>query len=460
SAREATDAIKDMPIKIPPEITDAIFGHKRSMENILFQEGKFGTPGLEDAEVDYLFHMTTDEGRAKLSKLFEARFGTRQINPSHMSMLHRAVRGMGIDAANEAYKTTGIKIGKYLLKGEGTLFETDLNAIEAFRRMRSAKMQADGQLLIKAKDMFSRPRAEAPPGWEELSFMRSRDPRYKKFREVFKDAMFDPAHAKHLNALTEFVTQPGQMGGFMDMLWKLRGNWVASTLYSPVGGTATLVKNEAGNLFNNWLAGMGPDAVHWYGDALGLMNGRLKKITLNGVEYTLQEMIQKLKDFAIFGGGYGPSEMSQFLQKDKREPFVLKGKYNPLRQLEKAYRVSEDNSRIAHFLWSVDKGHSFMEARASVKKYLFDYMIQSDLDRKIRTFVPFYQWTKNNIPLQLSSIVKNPFNKAYVSMSHMASLLRDNQAARVVDQFHKSVLPDFVKEQIGIPVSVGEDGNP
>jgi hypothetical protein len=57
----------------------------------------------------------------------------------------------------------------------------------------------------------------------------------------------------------------------------------------------------------------------------------------------------------------------------------------------------------------VGRGKSAEEAALSVKKYLFDY---GDLTRFERVFVkramPFYTWTRKNIPLQLESLWKTP----------------------------------------------------
>ena len=51
----------------------------------------------------------------------------------------------------------------------------------------------------------------------------------------------------------------------------------------------------------------------------------------------------------------------------------------------------------------------FDVAAQEVKKSLFDYSDVSRFERDVlKRFMPFYTWTRKNIPAQLASLVKNP----------------------------------------------------
>jgi len=69
----------------------------------------------------------------------------------------------------------------------------------------------------------------------------------------------------------------------------------------------------------------------------------------------------------------------------------------------------EDNARIANFLDGIQNGLSPDEAALRVKKYLFNYDALSDFERKVlRRWVPFYTWTRYNLPLQLEMFITRP----------------------------------------------------
>jgi hypothetical protein len=73
-------------------------------------------------------------------------------------------------------------------------------------------------------------------------------------------------------------------------------------------------------------------------------------------------------------------------------------------------RTIENNARLAHFLDRVvGRGKSAEEAALSVKKYLFDYGDLTHFERNVmKRIMPFYTWTRKNVPLQLEALYKTP----------------------------------------------------
>jgi len=76
------------------------------------------------------------------------------------------------------------------------------------------------------------------------------------------------------------------------------------------------------------------------------------------------------------------------------------------RQLGQFY---EDTARLAHYLTKTDEGLLPFEAVRSVNKFLFDYS-KLTLDEKniARPTFLFYTWMRNNIPLQINTIITEP----------------------------------------------------
>jgi hypothetical protein len=64
--------------------------------------------------------------------------------------------------------------------------------------------------------------------------------------------------------------------------------------------------------------------------------------------------------------------------------------------------------RVAHYLDVYEKTGSVKLASESVRKYLFNYSELTISDRAMKVAVPFWNWSKNNIPLQLHKLFTTP----------------------------------------------------
>lgn len=74
----------------------------------------------------------------------------------------------------------------------------------------------------------------------------------------------------------------------------------------------------------------------------------------------------------------------------------------------------EDNARLALFKQGLKKfAGNVDEAKSYVDKHLFDYLTGlGEADKIIKRFIPFWSWTRFNIPLQTSSLAKTPLRYA------------------------------------------------
>jgi hypothetical protein len=72
-------------------------------------------------------------------------------------------------------------------------------------------------------------------------------------------------------------------------------------------------------------------------------------------------------------------------------------------------RHMENNSRMAHWLQKMLDGNTVEASDSSVRKYLFDYDELTEFEKKVmRNIIPFYTWSRKNIPLQIQAVFEDP----------------------------------------------------
>jgi hypothetical protein len=131
--------------------------------------------------------------------------------------------------------------------------------------------------------------------------------------------------------------------------------------------------------------------------------------------YTYEQIRQLAKQQGITQGFYG-IELRKMLGGSIESLTKPPTRWNPLstdfapiaagRQLGEAIEV---NARMAHFIDRLVRGNTVEQARDSVFKYLFDYGELTQFEKEaVRRVVPFYTWTRKNIPLQLESLLTKP----------------------------------------------------
>lgn len=162
--------------------------------------------------------------------------------------------------------------------------------------------------------------------------------------------------------------------------------------------------NIIGNLLNNALAGIGFTS---YKNA-GKFMLHFKRGKLNDNE---AKLLYELMDKGVLHGGIS-SDFKRAVNTEKagtlteRINKVLRSK-NGLTFIQRTIGDTSDQfTRVAHYLEKRYLGAD--EAAASVRKYLFNYNELTKSDKLIRSAVPFWNWMKNNIPLQLEKALQQP----------------------------------------------------
>lgn len=180
--------------------------------------------------------------------------------------------------------------------------------------------------------------------------------------------------------------------------WK---RWV--TAYRP----GFQVKHMLGDLFNANLAGTDPerfyDAAKVIGKDTKAVDDTAKTISIAGSRISPAEADRLYRSVGLSSG---------FIDTE------LAGKANRgiAHAVTEFSSAREKYTRMATFLSALDKeaskggtmANAAEKASAVVRKYHFDYADLTPAERSIRRFVPFYTYTKNELPLLLEHTLTNP----------------------------------------------------
>ncbi|MBB6672632.1 hypothetical protein [Cohnella nanjingensis] len=239
---------------------------------------------------------------------------------------------------------------------------------------------------------------------------------------------------------------------FMKAFDGLTGMWKKMALFSP----GFHIRNVAGAMWNNYLAGMN--------------TAQLGKYTFQGAKEVAKAL--RGKESAMYkefrSQGLGSSGMTQVEFGSLREPEKgiqksienlskdTKGKVlqrtNPLNAFNTSREVGEladQANRFALYKWAREKGMTPEQSAAKVREVQFDYSDLTPFEQKARRIIPFYTWSRKNIPFQLQQFVQDPrkfqnINRLRLNAQENVGLTDEN-------------IPDYMKESFAMPL-YGSEG--
>lgn len=205
------------------------------------------------------------------------------------------------------------------------------------------------------------------------------------------------------------------------------------------------INNFIGNFANNAIYGV---KTSDYSDALKMLKeyskGTLDKQGMDVIEQAMEDGVlgsgftnSLFREFAITVDKAGREVADKETFLDKMSKRLESTKYAQL--LSSAGQRTDDWTRFALYLRALrNTGGSRDVATDVVRKYLFNYRDMTVGDRFVRaTMLPFWMWMKNNIPLQVETLLKLP--KYYAT----ADKLRE---ATFDDSTYED-LPTYIKER-------------
>ena len=193
--------------------------------------------------------------------------------------------------------------------------------------------------------------------------------------------------------------------GYVARAWKSMATVARPTFH---------IRNLAGGVFNNQIAQVRlRDYVRINTNMIKLRRLTSKMPFNEAIEHfdaSTQDLLFHLHDQRILDLGFSAAEFEKLSSPIKNEWSRLSpGNPNfiPTKVGAKGMRTVEDFLRASVFVrWYEEIGPE--AAAQAVFDIHFDYTDVGSLDRKIKKFVPFWIWTKNNIPLQLRVLMERP----------------------------------------------------
>jgi hypothetical protein len=239
--------------------------------------------------------------------------------------------------------------------------------------------------------------------------------------------VFDPIFGDFMSASVKgakSVYTPYALSEIQRTMNKVMNWWKAA---ATVAKPSFHIRNIIGGISNGYIAGVHASDykavikdVYQFRKALkklemGLLgsdSGLFKKKVIGAVSEKNREMFEQAWEHGVMQTSFTRAE--QLYDPTKRMT------WKPWEQNFAAFQLGgrtmesiEDVLRMATFNRWFNKGSNDMfgeaiKARGIVDAVHFDYTNLTDVERKIKTVMPFYVWTRRNIPLQMRVLTQNP----------------------------------------------------
>lgn len=263
--------------------------------------------------------------------------------------------------------------------------------------------------------------------------------------------------AEHLVNMFKVIESDDAMREAGHVWDKVTGYWKT---WATVPRPAFHVRNAFSNFWQNYLAGMGPTSAKYYGMA-ALLHAK-KGTSLKGLKgighFSAEDVMALAEMHGVLKGGYVGGDVLDNLKKN-----IFPTTWNPLaeggfviRGMAKLPQAYENNARLAHFLFMLDKTMDPTAAAMSVKKHLFDYQDLTHFEKTVaKRGAPFYSWSRKNLPLQAEKMITDPGKFLALKKAQEAVERLSAGDEQVLDRKH---VASWIKDANGIRVKVDKDG--
>ena len=249
--------------------------------------------------------------------------------------------------------------------------------------------------------------------------------------------------AKHIDETAQVLKSDEVANSFLRVYDKLLAFWKGTvTGYFPAFHT----RNFIGGSFNNWLAGIKNPLRYFQSE--DILKGKNKIYTSQiGEKLTGDQLLKEARTLGAIDQ-VGMIDVMRQVEKEVGQSQMRKlGNYPRV-----LMQTVENRLRMPLFLDRRLKGDTAQEATEWVFKFHFDYAPEglTAFERNwMRRLIPFYRWTRGNVPLQIEYMLKNPGKYATLEKTRQAISGKTGQ-----EEFKD--LPEWMKEQFTF--KMGEEG--
>jgi hypothetical protein len=198
------------------------------------------------------------------------------------------------------------------------------------------------------------------------------------------------------------LAEPEGLSGALRLYDKVQNLWKAYAVATP----GFHFRNSFGGVFNNYLAGVSDAKAY---ARYPMLARAAEKGTLDKLDPALVRGWEEMQRLGVAGTGQTAYEIeTRLFQPLSVNPASTD--FAPLRASRRIGEGVENNLRGTLFLDEyLRNGEDATEAFAKVMKFHFDYEDLSAVERSVtRRLIPFYTWTRRNLPLQLEMLAKQP----------------------------------------------------
>lgn len=249
------------------------------------------------------------------------------------------------------------------------------------------------------------------------------------------------------------LKEPGALRKVLSIFDGVQNLWKGYATTSP----GFLNRNLMGGVFNNFLADLDPQAYKHYRRlamdqraAKGGVVGRVAGAYPSSKGDVWAEAYEAARTAGILTGGQSVGEVAARLGHGMSlNPLTTD--FAPVRLVRKGSEGVENFLRGSLFMdVYVKTGGDVDAAIAAVNKYHFDYDDLSAVERSVmRRLVPFYTWTRKNLPLQIEMMARNP--KAYNRFTQAKNNIEFLSA-------EEESVPGYFEENFGIRLPWSRQG--
>lgn len=259
-----------------------------------------------------------------------------------------------------------------------------------------------------------------------------------------KNVYFEPEIANYLDTLDKIGTSD-PLNKYLTTIWdKIQNMWKWWTIV-PI--PAQISRSAVGHFFNSWM--VGADTPRAYTIAIDAIRGRTGIIEGTKMSYqTLKNMFNK---YAIYGRNIINVEGN--IVGLTAQLHGKGGIYSSKFFMAKIGSMIEDSIRAGSFTDGIlFKKMTPLEARLRVAKGSFDYDDITEFERKtLRRVMPFYTWTRKNIPLQIELLLTKPMYP--ITVDRILSSMEIPEAP------NEKYMPEYLKESSPIFLGKDKEGN-